>query len=44
MADREGFEPSFALTKHTFQACALDHSATCPQESYGAPCASTRPA
>ena len=30
MADREGFEPSLHCCKHAFQACAFDHSATCP--------------
>ena len=31
MADREGFEPSNGYQPlHTFQACALNHSATCP--------------
>jgi hypothetical protein len=29
-AEREGFEPSFVLPKHAFQACALNHSATSP--------------
>ena len=31
MADREGFEPSRRSYRlHAFQACAFDHSATCP--------------
>ena len=30
VADREGFEPSLPFGKHAFQACAIDHSATCP--------------
>ncbi len=31
MADTEGFEPSIRGYRiHTFQACAFDRSATCP--------------
>ena len=30
VADREGFEPSLPYGKHAFQACAIDHSAICP--------------
>ncbi len=33
MADRVGFEPTVRFWRtHTFQACAFDHSATCPQK------------
>ena len=35
VADREGFEPSIRGYRiHTFQACAFDHSATCPRGPY----------
>lgn len=35
MAEREGFEPSIQdYCIHTFQACALDHSATFPGSHY----------
>src|SRR5690625_2794917 len=31
LADREGFEPSIRYERiHAFQACAFNHSATCP--------------
>ncbi len=30
MADRQGFEPWRRCRLHAFQACAFDHSATCP--------------
>ena len=32
VADREGFEPSLPCGKHAFQACAIDHSAICPDQ------------
>jgi hypothetical protein len=30
VAEREGFEPSIRCRIHTFQACAIDHSAISP--------------
>ena len=36
MAEKEGFEPSIRYRIHTFQACAIDHSAISP--IYRFPC------
>lgn len=30
-AEAEGFEPSYPLRDHAFQACAIDHYATLPR-------------
>lgn len=30
MAEVEGFEPSYPVKDHAFQACAIDHYATPP--------------